>query len=280
MFTHAHSFYKGFVETGGGGPPWEYASLAAAESSGDSWADGVDVTITGGALFIYDATLAVDSYSGLIHKYPWDGTGTIAALDQVDSIANSTAQGSDPDTWSDWTKTVVSGGVADTSGGRSRLIAPTTNDVVTMTSDIVPATADLESFMIIPLISAGFTGTDSSGSVPYVSNGVFARNSSDTANVGARLELSRTRSTTLWDVEVGGNTLTTKTVSVERRAWLYTREDNWAVWFDDDATPEVSGVVSGAVGAAMATMYADSAGTTTDVFNKLHQVVVGVMSTS
>jgi len=63
MFTHAHSFYKGFVETGGGGPPWIYASLAAAESSGDSWADGVDVTITGGALFIYDATLAVDSYS-------------------------------------------------------------------------------------------------------------------------------------------------------------------------------------------------------------------------
>ena len=268
---------KGAVASSG--PPWVYASLAAAEASGDSWANGVDVTITGGAVFVYYTSLAVDGYSGLIHKYPYDGTGTLGTISST-TVKNSTAAGVDPDTWTGWTKAVESAGVADTNGGRSRLIAPTTLDKVTMTSDNAPGTTDLVSFIILDAISAGFTGTDSTGIVPYSSSSIHARRADDVSNVGLALQLTRVRSTTRWDIEHGANTLTSKAAATEARVWMYVKDGRWAVWFDDDATPEVSGATPGFTLPTFSELYADSAAVTTNVFQKLNQTVLGVMVTA
>ena len=55
---------------------WPYLTLDEAESSGDLWSEGDTIyTVTNGGLFIYKAGLAVDGYSGLIHKYPFGMSG-------------------------------------------------------------------------------------------------------------------------------------------------------------------------------------------------------------
>ena len=43
LMLHLGMSQQGIVSRGGATGPWEYATLAAAESSGDSWQDGDDV---------------------------------------------------------------------------------------------------------------------------------------------------------------------------------------------------------------------------------------------
>lgn len=261
---------------------WEYASLAAAESSGDSWIDGDDVQITGGALFIYSSSLAVDSYSGLIHKYPYDGTGTLGEYSSITSTV-STAQGVDPDTWTGWTQTTVGGGTADTSGGRSRFNSPTTNDSIKETCDTTLGSTDNETFLIVPLVSAGFAGVDSSGGQRYAHWELRADRTSDSNQEQIAFGLHRITSTTLWNIQTAATsfTATTKSVATERRAWMYRKEGRFALWFDGDATPEVSGTTTWSVGdTTLCEGGSNSGGTSTAVYNKFLQVVAGVMETA
>jgi len=161
-------------------------------------------------------------------------------------------------------------------------MAPTTSDTVTMASDHAVVTANLESFMIIDAIGAGLTGTDSSSSAPYIYNVVGARNAADTAAEGVALVLNRVDSTTLWSVQRGAGlfTVTTKSIATERRAWLYVKEDRWAVWFDADSVPEKSGTVTWSGIGSKSTLRSQSFAATTDVFQKLNQVAIGSMTTS
>jgi hypothetical protein len=276
---------QGIISNSGtAGPPWEYATLALAEASGDPWADDVDVTITGGAVFKYRSTLAVNGYSGLIHKHPWDGVGTLGSLVSVDKIYNSTAKNVDPDTWSGFTKTTNSAGLADVSGERSRLYCPTTSDWITMRGTTPPAASDVEAFLIEDNMSAGFSGTDSSGGAAYAQTQLYAY-IDGTNKYTLEVMLRRINSTTFWAVRTGPVTyaVTTKSVSVERRLWLYKKASQWAVWFDADSVPELSGTGDLTTGEGAnpgsSLTQANSGAATSAVFHKLSQHVSGAMTT-
>jgi hypothetical protein len=266
-------------------PPWIYDSLGEAEASGHPWQDGDDIEITGGPTFVYQADLAVNGYSGLIHKYPYDGTGTLGSLDSID-VKNSSLQSVDPDDWTNVTKTSISLGGGGISDGRSQLFCPSTNDRVTYTSDTVPASDELEAFGIFDKISAFKTGIDSTGGDPYVDNvvGVYYDGTGNFIR-GISLAWRWLTSVPYWSLRTATNTytVTTKTVAAERRAWLYVKNGRWALWFDDDATPELSGTTTWTTtdtGGKHSRVRQKSLSSTTFTDQTLKQYLTGIMETS
>jgi hypothetical protein len=208
---------------------WEYADLATAESSGDAWQDGDDIQITDGALFQYRSDVAVQSYSGLIHKYPFDGTGVLGTLDTTATRSDSTPQNVDPDTWTGWTKT--GDGITDVNGGRSRIVASAVDTSMASGNNL-----NSPLFGIIPNLSAS-----------YIDDGLSFQHRS-----AVRIMLSRTQNLGMsmnaaigygntWWMEGPNSTFTDtgKAIATEHRAWLYMNDTRWSVWFDDDATPAV-----------------------------------------
>jgi hypothetical protein len=233
---------------------WSYASLAAAESSGDSWQDGDDVVIVGGAHFVYKSELAVDGYSGLIHKYPYDGSGTLGTLTAT-SLKVSEAANSDPDDWqgagaTEWED--VSSGVQDTdytldtSGGLSRIqtIPIAISGTARLITNKKVTSADTESFGIIDDLSAVTLSTVSTDrflatfQVQVYDDGV---NRSWIA-----LCASADNSTVNWRLNhTSFSTFIESTIDRRNanRAFLYVKAGRWAVWFNDEATPHLSGSV-------------------------------------
>jgi hypothetical protein len=264
-------------------PPgyWEYASLAAAESSGDPWQDGDDVQITGGALFLYKSALVVDGYSGLIHKYPYGvGLGTSDSA----IVRTSTAKGSDPDTWG-WTD--FSSGVKgsqydfDVISSRSRAIAYNGAGRANLRDTQLQA-GDSEGFVIIPALSATGTNNESVG-IGLVRTFAYASTDAGANRAFIGLEWYWTTSNTNWSVFHGGlYTATTKSFSTERRAWMYVKDGRYAVWFDDDATPELSGTNPRTATFLNynAQIDADGGVGSSNIQAKLQQVISGAMTTS
>lgn len=261
---------------------WTYATLAAAESSGDAWVEGDTIQITGGAAFFYRAALAVDGYSGLIHKYKWDGTGALGTTGAVD-VRASTEKNVDPDTWAGFTKTANNGGAADVNGGRSRLLAPfeTTSSWVRMTESGGLSASDNDSFLILDKATAGFTDAGASNNQTVVEIPIVcAVDGSNTKYFLLRRQWNygswRTASTS------NGNQNTGKTTNVERRIWLYVREDRGAIWFDDEATPNYAFALPYSGADLSAITYLDVEGNTylSNNYLKLAQALTGIAETT
>ena len=138
-----------------------YTTLAAAEASGDTWTDGDTIfTPTTGNLFIYKSDLAVDGYSGLIHKYPFGRqNGTVTTV----SLKGSESANSDPDTWTDLSVKTGSGtqGIdyeLDTDSSLSRMRDLSDAGYVEMTSNYPLTAADTVAFRIITDVDMTQTG--------------------------------------------------------------------------------------------------------------------------
>jgi hypothetical protein len=221
---------------------WSYASLSAAESSGDAWADGDDVVIIGGAHFVYKSALAVDGYSGLIHKYPWDGTGTLGTLSALE-VNGSEAVNVDPDSWTGWTDTSTAAAgdyEFDTNAGRARIENTGSFGIARTPFNTVPSAGDEAIFNIIDDVDTSIGGT------PTYLIRLFNYAYVDGANdVMVEIVGSGDSTTTNWQIAHGasGTTLTTSTVSrtAQHRLFMYVKSGRWAFWADDEATPNLSG---------------------------------------
>lgn len=135
---------------------WAYATLSAAESSGDAWVNG-DIIRCGPSYFVYLSDLASSGHSGLIHKDPFAEDSTVAS----GSVSSEEAAGTDPDTWTGSDISTGTKGVDyefDTNGGKARFRNITgsgqfgwsSTSAVSITSDIT--------FMIFDAIRVTYTG--------------------------------------------------------------------------------------------------------------------------
>jgi hypothetical protein len=219
--------------------PWSYATLAAAEASGDPWQDGDVITITSSpeVQFLYFTALAVSGYSGLIHRYPFDdGTPLVAP-----TTLESQAQNTDPNSWG-WTDsdTITESpedAGHDTQGGFSRhwesslagrfqLQAPHDTGIDQNTT----------LFAVIDGLSATLT-TGSSGLNMYVSLSVY---DATVTRYKLQLEVRSAASATNWVVNSGGGNFDTGKAFASRcRAFVYLKQNQGVLWFDDDAAPAV-----------------------------------------
>lgn len=216
---------------------WEYASLAAAESSGDSWKDGNEIIITGGATFTYYAALAVNGHSGLIHKEPYgSGNGTISAS----VLRNAEGPNTDPDTWGgSWND--ASTGVKGVDyeldvSTNSRLRDLTTGGRALMAYESLDSD-DTERFVIIRDLRMVLVA----GSAITL-GAVYAHAYKDASNVHRiRLESDENNNSGNYYVVADAQYNTSLDSSTARHVWLYVKNGNWAFWINDDATPELSG---------------------------------------
>jgi hypothetical protein len=226
--------------------PWEYADLSTAESSGDPWVDGDQVTITGGAVFTYLDSLAVSGYSGLIHKYPWDGTGVLGSVTTA-GVNSSQAEGTDPDTWG-WTDNGTgTKGVDydyDTSGGLARVLdvagaggrAYLQNTVVYLDS------ADAETFRVIDKLTT-LPLSITPASTGYHFQNIFCYGAVNDSQVNLESYSNHDPNWSMNHTSGPTHTTTTKSRANTYRAFLYLKAGRWAVWFDADSVPELSGTV-------------------------------------
>ena len=223
--------------------PWEYATLALAESSGDPWVNGDEVQITGGALFLYISNSAKSGYSGLMHKYPWDGTGVLGTLIGA-TVLGSESEGTDPDSWTGWTDTGTgTKGVDydyDTTGGLAR-VKSITDGGRALLSTVDPTFSDNVLFRIMDKWSVRENETAGNQSVYMGQFNAY----SDGVNVH-HIRPDIKSGETLLDINHTNNvtfTQTTLAFGTERRLFLYLKAGRWAVWNDADSTPELSGTV-------------------------------------
>lgn len=223
--------------------PWEYATLSAAESSGDPWVNGDQVTITGGAVFLYIANAAVSGYSGLLHKEPYGASITTLS---AATVVDSEAEGVDPDSWTNWTD----GGTGtkgvdyehDTNGGLARIRDLTIAGQCSLTTDARLTTDDLERYSIVDKITATTTGT---AAVEMHSLSCIAVTTVP-ALAFIKLRSREDGNSIYWQINhTDGSTIaiSTKDRRVQQRAWMYVKTGRWALWFDADSTPELSGTV-------------------------------------
>jgi hypothetical protein len=223
----------------GGGGPWEYADLATAEASGDPWVNGDEVTITGGAVFLYMSALAVSGYSGLIHKGPYGAA--LGDLSTIDSIVVSEAEGVDPDAWVDFTD----GGTGtkgvdydyDVSSGRARLQDLTTPGQAYLPYGSDPTSGELEAFFIIDRVTFSTTVSNNNQSLIHLALEVYQsagntyslRMDGRTDGVGVPLWAINHTSPVIF-------TLMTEDVATEHRYFIYLKNGRWTVWADDSST--------------------------------------------
>ena len=231
--------FRNWPRGGAAGPvgPWEYATLAAAESSGDPWVNGDQVTITGGAVFTYLLALAVSGYSGLIHKYPYDGIGTAGTLN-ASTVAESQDENVDPDTWGWADNSIGTKGVDydfDTNSGYARF-RDLTNFVgyASLRSPNI-GSSEAELFIIMDLVNLITTITVNKARL-WNSNYIDASNAKYT-----RLSAGSTN----WELLHNSGTADTgKAYTGTYRIFWYLKQGQWAVWFDGEGTaPTVSGTV-------------------------------------
>jgi hypothetical protein len=262
--------------------PWEYASLAAAESSGDPWVNGDQVTITGGAVFLYISNLAVSGYSGLIHKEPYGASITTLS---AASVEDSFAAGSDPDTWG-WND--ESAGVKttdydfDTNSGKSRLIQLTASGMAAVRQPAVGTPANYaETFSINDAISHTSDVTGGNGLTAGLNAYIDASN--------IVLLVLRHRwivDNTNWSInhtDGSTHTASTQAMASASRIFLYLKSGRWAMWLDADSTPELSGTVPRTAAVGMPEIRYQSSGNTTTATSGstlMGNTVIGRMTTA
>lgn len=223
---------------------WEYATLVAAEASGDPWLDGNQVTITGGAVYLFIANTAVSGYSGLVHREPYgSGSGTLSAA----TVHGSEIADIDPDSWTGWTDS--STGVKstdyefDTDSNLSRMRDLTTAGIAKLITDKKVASGDTEGFYIIDDIS-GTTTISAVASFLLTAQLQVYKDGVDRNWIN--LEGTRDATSTNWRCNhTNGSTFATSSQSrtAASRAFLYVKNGRWAVWFNADSTPAMSGTV-------------------------------------
>jgi hypothetical protein len=252
-----------------------YASLSAAESSGDSWIDGDTVQIVGGATFVYKSALDTNGHSGLIHADPFDD-GT--SLDSI-TLRNNEGPNTDPDSWTGWNDN--NGGSAGvdyehdvstysrmrklTTDGRAGWLDQTLN------------TADVEYFVIVRDVHLDGTQTGGNRGTIYCTSYQDASNW-DRVLLAANIATDSTN----WCTYNGAYTATSKPLTTRAHVWLYCTDGKAAVWFDGDAAPVWSGTPDAIAGSRGydAGPLAGSSGSTGTATLTLSTFLNGGMTTS
>jgi hypothetical protein len=218
--------------------PWEYDTLALAESSVDPWVDGDQVTITGGAVFLYMADVAADGYSGLIHKDPFNETGTLTGV-----VLNASEPPSDPDLWAYTDQAGGTQGVDyefDTSGtdGRIRRYSTAVLLAPNYKNDASVGTSDKEVFAILDDAQVtAFTGTGL-GIRWY-----FYSSDGPGTNIQAPYIEVHSDLATNWRVFSGGSLNDTGIAyGTKQRLWVYCKYGKIVIWVDANSTPDWSDV--------------------------------------
>jgi hypothetical protein len=245
-YTDAFNEISLLMEGIGIGTDWEYVSTNAAEASGDPWAEGDIITITGGPVFIYNTNLAApDDISGLIHREPYGaGNGVFTGL----TVHGSELADSDPDAWtSGWLD--ISTGVQgvdyelDTASNLSRFRDLTPAGMTKLITNKKIDSGDTESFRIIDDISGVTTASTAFTFLLALQlqvykdgvnrNWITLEGSDDGTSINWRV--NHTTFLTFAD--------TLKSRTSASRVYMYVKSGQWAVWFDDDAAPAASGIV-------------------------------------
>ncbi len=224
---------------------WEYASTAAAEASGHAWSNGDQITITGGPVFLYISNASVSGYSGLVHKEPFgSGLGTLSGV----TVRDSETANSDPDDWVGWTD--ASSGVQgtdyelDTASSLSRMRDLTITGRVIRNNDYTLASADDFVFRIVDSVTHTNTATHPSanfmcqytlGCYDDGVNDQYIRLTAESNVLSSIWRISHTDTFTF--------TNTSQNRTVASRVYMYLEAGKWAVWFDDDSSPDATGTV-------------------------------------
>jgi hypothetical protein len=215
-----------------GGGLHEYATIAAAESSGDPWVDGEEIIITGlgDLVMIYYTALEVDGHSGLIHAFPFGDATTHSAA----SVMFSEAEGVDPDSWSGFSDTAPAGTKPtdydyDVDGGLARMRNITSSGRFRIEAT-APTSAQTFTFAVIDQLSA------STELASGIANSMFVTAYDDGTNkhyVNFRVakDLNATTYTIGTDVDTG------IAFGSANRIWIYVDDTTVAMWSDTSASP-------------------------------------------
>ena len=215
---------------------WLYKSLAIAEASGDAWVDGDTIYIPPTSVqFFYKSGLAVDGYSGLIHKYPF---GTANGVLSAFSLKGSEAANTDPDSWVDMGVKTSAGtqGVdyeLDTDGGLARMRDLSDAGYVEMASTYQVTAADIMAFRIVDDISMTQTGGGNDAAA-YQHNLRIYKDATNyyecrVSAYGGAAPPPHYLTGADWN-----NFSPEKLSDVVSRIWLYISATKSSIWFDDE----------------------------------------------
>jgi hypothetical protein len=224
---------NGLELVGTGQAHWNYASLAAAESSGDPWTDGDTVEITGKVQFLYKSDFAVNGYSGLVHKYPFDDAEIITGV-TLDEVL---ADGTDPDTWG-WTDAGTGSKGTDyeydTSAGDGRIRTITGSGQHNLASGVSVAAENTSRMWIIDDLVVSHSGSGNERLYMTLS----ARISS--TQYVPLFGVYTPASTTNYAVLDGSPAWQDTGIALAgaKRIWCYLQANNFVMWVDDNATPD------------------------------------------
>lgn len=222
----------------GGVPSWSYASIAAAESSGDAWSDGDTITITGlsDLQMVFLSALNVDGHSGLIHKYPFSDAVEAAAA----SVVTSEPANTDPvASWTSWNDnsvgTITTDYDLDINSSRGRLRNITGSGRFDVEHATPPASGKTRRFMVIDDVNASTAGSGGrcALSLPVYYNGSVVK--------VCNLQIVTTTSATNWIYYTGGGTPNDSgfPFATRTRFWLYadSGSNKIAIWTDASSAP-------------------------------------------
>lgn len=226
---------------GGVGPGtiYEFATIAAAEASGETWEDGDTITITGlsDLELLYLSDLDTAGHSGLIHKDPFNAAGTLSAV----ALHGSEAANVDPGSWTGWTD--ASTGVddtdyaVDTNGGLARFRNLTTSGRFDYQFGTL-VSGDTSRFLIIDSLSAS-----SDEAVTSAVEFRFQSYDDGTNEWRLNLKIEKDESATNWVIssQAGPAQDTGIAFATANRLWVYIRSSDGtaAVWADTSATPSL-----------------------------------------
>jgi hypothetical protein len=221
----------------GGAGLREYASIAAAEASGDPWVDGEEIIITGlGDLsMIYYTALENDGHSGLIHAFPFGDATTHSAA----SVTCSEAGNTDPDAWTGFNDTGTGSKGTDyeydTDSGLARVRTITATGQGAIQFGTPPSSGETFAFGVFDDLS--------------VTGGHYGQILLPVYHNGSVVKLCVLRGGATFSTEPNWNILNGSASSVDtgipratgQRLWLYANSatGDVSVWTDTSATPDV-----------------------------------------
>jgi hypothetical protein len=225
---------RGPMVGGPAGSGWSYATIAAAESSGDTWAEGAIITITGlsDLKLIYYSALEVDGHSGLIHAFPFGDAVTHSAA----AVMFDEAEGVDPDSWSGFTDmgtgTKPTDYDYDVDGGLARLRNITGSGAFRVDAT-APTSGQVFTFTVIDSLSV------STGYSAGIAADIFPRAYLDgVSTYQCNINVNKNIDATNWLLSPGGVD-TGIPFGTASRVWIYLDDTNAAVWSDTDSSPTV-----------------------------------------
>lgn len=225
----------GKIPGGQGVATWSYATLSAAESSGDGWSNNDVIRITTpnpDVDFIYHSSLNSNGHSGLRHKDPFgDGAAYATSV-----LTNGEGVATDPDTWNaKWVESANVYASLGVLGGRSRFVSNING--ITSSFNYTPTTpADAQVSMLIArkfLMNCPQNGGD--GRVILISHISGSSRTSLLLFRNEQLDVTNL----LYRNSAGTNVSTSIANDAEIELFMYTRSDAIAIW--DGVTLEVSG---------------------------------------